>query len=87
MSICSSVARDGVVPGIVDGDVDRPELAADAALRSRGMSVMSVGCGLVMSSLGEVAARIDLPQRPRIVVVAVDERHLLVQGFGAATRS
>ena len=42
------------------------------------MSVMIVGCGLVMSSLSRSRAGV-LAQRPRIVVVAVDERHLLVQ--------
>ena len=37
--------------------VDRPELPADAAGRRRGMSVMSVGCGLRDVELVEVARR------------------------------
>ena len=56
------------------------------------MSVMRAGApGDV--GLPEVAARIDPAQRPGIVVVAVDERHLRVQRLGAgdqlgwATRS
>ena len=39
---------------------------------------MIVGCGLAMSSLSRSRAGV-LAQRPRVVVVAVDERHLLVQ--------
>ncbi len=46
------------------------------------MSVCIVGCGLRDVELVEVAGGV-LAQRPREVVVAVDERHLLVQRPGA----
>ena len=43
------------------------------------MSVISVGTLPVMSAFAKSRAGIDAAQRPRIVVVPVDERHLLVQ--------
>ena len=47
------------------------------------MSVISFGTGFEMSALAEIAAGIELAQRPRIVVVPVDERRLLVYRDGA----
>ena len=47
------------------------------------MSVMIDGCGWRMSSVSRFARRIVLAQRPRIVVVAVDQERLLVQRAGA----
>ena len=55
------------------GDVDRPELPADAAGSRRAMSVMMRRLRLVDVELVEVALRV-LAQRPRVVVVPVDER-------------
>ncbi len=46
------------------------------------MSVMIVGCGCGDVESVEITSRV-FPQRPRVVVVAVDERHLLVQRPGA----
>ena len=47
------------------------------------MSVISVGALLVMSALAKSRPGSILAQRPRVVVVAVDERHLRVQRLGA----
>ena len=66
--------------------VDRPELAADAALaqpRDVGHQLRHAAGDV---GLGEIAARIESAQRPRVVVVAVDERHLLVQRARAGQR-
>ena len=41
------------------------------------------GCGLPDVELVEVARGIVLAQRPRVVVVAVDQQRLPVQGAGA----
>ena len=50
------------------------------------MSVMIDGCGLRMSSVAEVARRVVLAERPRVVVVSVDEGTLLVEGPGAGQK-
>ena len=78
MSICSSVARTASLPCIVDGHVHRPELAAHAALaqardvgHQRRHRLGDVG-------LAEVTAGVEPAERPRVVVVPVDERRLLV---------
>jgi hypothetical protein len=63
--------------------VDRPELSADSALaqpRDVGMQLRHAA--------GDVGGREVTPgthaaERPRIIVVPVDERHLLVQRTGA----
>ena len=85
-SICSSVAVTAVGSRHRRGHVDRPELAADAA----GLEPRDVGhqrrCALGDVGLAEVAPRVDLAQRPRVVVVAVDERYLRVQGLGAGNQ-
>ena len=47
------------------------------------MSVINFGTRLRNVGLGEVAARIEIAQRPRIVVVPVDERRLPVYRDGA----
>ena len=63
--------------------VDRPELPAEAA----GPQPRDVGHqrrhALRDVGLREIASRIESAQRPGIVVVAVDERRLPVQGLGA----
>jgi hypothetical protein len=55
MSICSSVAVTAILPLHAGGDVDGPELRADAALRSRSMSVWIFGCGFRDVELRDVA--------------------------------
>ena len=86
MSICSSVAVTAACPCSSTGDVDRPELPADAA-RSEPRDVgHDRRLRLRDVELVEVALRL-LAQRPRIVVVAVDERRVLVQRAGALERA
>jgi hypothetical protein len=70
--------RDRGVAGELDRHVDRPELAADAA----GAQARDVGHdrGLGFGDVEAVEiARGVLAHRPRVVIVAVDERRLLVQ--------
>ena len=50
------------------------------------MSVMQLRHAAGDVGLGEIACRIEPAQRPGIVVVAVDERHLLVQRARAGQR-
>ena len=47
------------------------------------MSVISFGTGFVMSALAKSRPGIEAAQRPRVVVVPVDERRLLVNRDGA----
>ncbi len=52
-SICSSVAVTAVEPGMVDGTYTDQNWPPTPPVRSRGMSVISVGALLVMSALAK----------------------------------
>ena len=83
MSICSSVAVTAAWPWSSTGTYTDQNCPPTPPSFSRGMSVMIDGCGLADVERVEIARGIVLAQRPRIVVVAVDEQRRLVQRAGA----
>ena len=64
-------------------NVDRPELRAHAALTQAGHVGHQLRHRLADVGLAEIAAGIEPAQRPRVIVVPVDERCLLVERDGA----
>jgi len=61
------------------GNVDRPELRAEAAAPQARNIGHQRRDRLGDVRLVEVAADVALPERPGVIVVAVDERYFLVQ--------
>ena len=85
MSICSSVCVTDAAGSLAGGrrrHVDRPELSADAARRQPREVGHDRRLRLPHVELVEVALRL-LPHRPRVVVVAVDDRRVAEQPPGA----